>query len=200
MKLSVVLALLLALWQQNWLNALAIFAILILISLPWLIGKRYKISVPVEFEVTAVIFVYSSIFLGSFYEYYEKFWWWDVHLHLASGFLIGIFGFMVLYLLNYSKDIRLNMKAGFVALFAFAFSVTAGVFWEFLEYTGDFIFNSTMQNNSLTDTMWDLIMDAIGAFIISALGYLWMKERINFFIFDNTLKKFVQRENKNIIK
>ena len=36
------------------------------------------------------LFVFLSLFLGSAMDFYYHFWWWDLVLHTASGFLLGI--------------------------------------------------------------------------------------------------------------
>jgi hypothetical protein len=47
-------------------------------------------------------------------------------------------------------------------LFAFALACTVGVFWEFAEYTSD-VYRHTHIQQSLPETMSDLIADATGA-------------------------------------
>ena len=196
-RLSVIVAILLELYQQQWLAALSTFGILILIWLPSYFKKQFKIQVPFEFELVGVAFVYLAVFLGEANGYYMRFWWWDVYLHFTSGLLLGIFGFMLVYILNHSKQVRLSMKAGFVALFAVMFAVTIGVCWEFIEYFIDSVFGLNMQKSGLHDTMWDLIMDFSGAFVISALGYLWMKRKFDFIIFDRTIGTFITKGRKD---
>jgi flagellar biosynthesis protein FliR len=199
LRINVVLAFFVFLYQKNWLNAVSVFIILVLFSVPTYMKRRLKINIPFDFELIAVAFIYLSIFLGDLQEFYFRFWWWDVYLHLASGFLLGIIGFTLVYAINHNKNIKMNMKAGFVAMFALFFSLSIGLFWEFFEYGVDSFFNTNMQRSGLPDTMWDLIMDFIGAFIISSLGYLWMKERLSFYFFDKTLKKFI-KENQRLFE
>ena len=194
LRLNVVLAFLTSLLQKNWLNATAIFGILILIFLPTYIKRKLKIYIPFEFELIAIIFIYLAVFLGDWHGYYEMFWWWDICLHLASGFLLGIIGFALMYILNENKDIKLKMNAGFMALFALLFAVSMGVFWEFIEFGIDNFLGTNMQRSGLRDTMWDLLMDFTGAFLISSWGYFWMKGRMKLVFFDRVIKKFI---NKN---
>ena len=196
LRANVVLAFFVFLFQKSWLNAVSVFVILILFFVPTFLKRRFKIDIPFEFELIAVGFIYLSIFLGDLQKFYFKFWWWDVYLHLASGFLLGIIGFILVYILNSNKNIKVNMKAGFVAMFALFFSLSMGVFWEFFEYSMDSFFGTNMQRSGLTDTMWDLIMDFVGALIISSLGYLWMKERLSFYFFNSSLKKFIKKNQR----
>ena len=70
---------------------------------------------------------------------------------------------------------------GFVAFSAFLFAVGIGAIWEIFEFCMDGFFVSNMQKEMLgdpsgsTDTMWDLIVDTLGAIVISVLGYGYFK-------------------------
>ena len=60
-----------------------------------------------------------------------------------------------------------------------------GTVWEIFEYSMDTVFGATMQKpmlndpSGLTDTMWDLIVDAVGALVMSILGYGYIKASRN---------------------
>jgi len=193
LRLSVILSFLTSLWQKNWINAVAIFGILILIFLPTYIKNKLKIIIPFEFELIAVAFIYLAVFLGDLRDFYYIFWWWDVYLHLVSGLLFGIIGFALIYILNDNKNIKLTMQTKFVALFALLFAVSMGVFWELFEFGMDSFLGTNMQRSGLPDTMWDLLMDVTGAFMISLWGYFWMKGKFKIKFFDNYIKKFMSQ-------
>lgn len=103
-------------------------------------------------------------------------------LHTTSGFLLGIIGFLMVHVLNETEEIGMHMKPGFVAFFAFLFAIGFGVIWEIFEFAMDSFFGMNMQKpmlndpSGLTDTMWDLIVDALGALTISILGYFYIKK------------------------
>ena len=77
---------------------------------------------------------------------------------------------------------------GFVALFAFAFAVSVGALWEIFEFAADQLFGLQMQKpmlgdpSGLTDTMWDLIVDTLGAAVISGFGWWHMRRERRSFI------------------
>jgi len=152
------------------------------------------VSIPREYEVLALIFVFSSLFLGEFRSYYERFWWWDVSLHTTSGLLLGNVGFLLVYVLNEVKRIDIRMRPGFVALFAFVFVVGGGAVWEIFELSMDQLAGTNMQKpfpgdpSGLTDTMWDHIVDTIGAAVISCFGWWHMKRKSRSSIEDWTEK------------
>src|SRR5690606_8741095 len=84
-----------ALFRREWLNALLLVAIGFITMLPILLGRRFRVFIPPEMELLAIIFIFAALFLGEFRGYYVRFWWWDALLHTASGFLLGLLGFLL---------------------------------------------------------------------------------------------------------
>lgn len=170
-----------AIWQRQWLAAVMTVTILLLTVAPVAMGRRFDVFIPAEFKLLAVGFIFASLFLGEVHGYYTRFWWWDVLLHAASGFLLGIVGFLLVYVLNEKRSLRFHMSPAFVALFAFTFAVALGALWEIFEFGMDRLFGTRMQKpmlgdvSGLTDTMWDLIVDTVGATVIAILGYGYLK-------------------------
>ncbi len=170
-----------ALWDQAWFDAFIITGIFLITMLPTVFAKRFDVVIPAAFQLLTILFVFASLFLGEVHGYYLKIWWWDIALHTVSGFLLGIVGFLLVYVMNETERVSLYMKPGFIAFFAFLFAIGVGVFWEFFEYTADKVFNLAMQkpafgdSTGLTDTMTDLMVDALGAMVISLMGYRYLK-------------------------
>lgn len=177
----IALGLVLELYNRLWMNAAIVAAILALTALPALFARRARVAIPPQFELLAIAFIFASLYLGERREFYARFWWWDLALHSSSGILLGILGFLLVYLLNANPDIDLQMQPGFVAFFAFCFSVTVGGLWEIFEFAMDQLFGLNMQKpmfgdtSGLTDTMWDLIVDVVGALLVSTYGYVYMR-------------------------
>lgn len=182
----------LALWEGQWLNALAVSVIMIVTLLPFLLGRRFQVYIPPEFEALTVILIFSALFLGEVHGYYTRFWWWDALLHTASGFILGILGFLLVYVLNEKEEIGLHMKPGFVALFAFMFAVGMGALWEIFEFAMDSLFGFNMQKTGLVDTMGDLIVDTVGALTISILGYGYLKKDGNRSFLEQWIQHFIR--------
>ena len=67
-----------------------------------------------------------------------------------------------------------------------------GGIWEIFEFGMDSFFGLNMQKSGLVDTMWDLVVDTIGALVISLLGYFYLK-RGDSLIFDRVIHRFVKR-------
>jgi uncharacterized membrane protein YjdF len=170
-----------AVWDQQWLTAGATVGIIVITLIPLLMAKSLRVHTPPEFELLAIAFVFASLFLGEIRGYYTRFWWWDIALHTSSGFLLGIVGFLLVYVLNETENIDLHMTPIFVAFFAFLFAIGIGALWEIFEYGMDSFFGMNMQKemrgdpSGLTDTMWDMIVNTVGALVIALLGYGHLK-------------------------
>lgn len=188
LKLSLAIGALLMFFQGRYQAMMEILVILLITFMPVLLGKRFDVRIPHGFETMAVIFLYMSLFLGEFGDYYNRFWWWDMVLHSGSAFLLGILGFLLVYVLNEKKEINLDLKPHFVALFAFLFAVGIGTIWEIFEFFMDQVFGLNMQKSGLVDTMWDLIVDVIGAAVIAILGWGYIKTRET----DSFLERFIE--------
>lgn len=161
--------------QGQWLAAATTLGIVFVALLPALLGRRFNLNMPAGFELLAILFVFGSLFLGEVHGYYTRFWWWDALLHTGSAFLLGILGFMLVYLINQKQLGATTLKPSFMALFSFSFAVSLGALWEIFEFAMDQIFGMNMQKSGLVDTMWDLIVDVVGAAIIAILGYGYLK-------------------------
>lgn len=172
------------------------FVIAIISSLPILMGKHFQVKIPAEFEFLAVVFIFAALFLGTVYDFYERFWWWDIVLHTSSGVILGIIGFLLVYVLNEKKDIELELNPRFIALFAFIFAVALGSFWEIFEYTMDQLFDLKMQETSLEDTMWDLIVDTLGALFMSLLGWTYLRNLGNVSFLEKWINNFLDKNPK----
>lgn len=173
----------------QWETAVITACIGLVTHLPAIIGRRYRLELPPAFEALAVLFVFGSLFLGEVRGYYTRFWWWDALLHIGAGFLVGILGFMLVYTLNERGLGSLQLRASFVSLFSFTFSLAIGALWEIFEFGMDQVFGLNMQKSGLVDTMWDMIVNVIGAAVIALLGYGWLKTSE----VDSFLERWIER-------
>lgn len=192
LQIIMLAGLVLSVYERSWLNAFLIAGILVLTLLPTALGRRFDVHIPPEFELLAILFIFASLFLGEMRGYYGRFVWWDIALHTGSGFLLGVLGFLLVYVLNQQEDIELHMKPGFVALFSFVFAVAIGAIWEIFEFAVDGLFGLNMQKSGLIDTMWDLIVDTVGALIVALLGYLYMRRGVESFL-ERWIENFIER-------
>lgn len=185
-----------SIYEQQWLNTAVISGILLLTALPTLILRRLDVFIPPEFELLTIGFIFAALFLGETRDFYGRFWWWDLALHATSGALVGILGFLLVYVLNATPRLHMHMRPGFVAFFAFCFALTVGALWEVFEFAMDELAGMNMQTpflgdpSGLTDTMWDLIVDALGALALVLTGYLYVKRGMTSFI-ERWIQRFI---------
>jgi len=165
------------------------FIILVITFLPMILGTHLNLKIPYEFESLAIVFICMSPFFGEVLDFYNRYWWWDVMLHTQSGFLLGITGFLLVYVLNENENINLDLSPGFIAFFACMFATAIGTIWEIFEYIMDQTFGLNMQKSGLQDTMWDLIVDFFGALLISILGYGYLQTHES----DSFLERWIDR-------
>lgn len=164
-----------SLFQNSWLHAIVAFGSFLLTLIPVILGKNFKVSLPISYQVILLIFIFCAQFLGELVDYYQKFWWWDILLHTSSGVLLGYVGFLLVYILNVADEVSITMSPIFVAFFSLTFAIFCGAVWEIFEFSMDNFFGLNMQKSGLIDTMWDLIVDTIGALIASISGYIELK-------------------------
>lgn len=199
LQLILLLEAVLALWSQRWFTAFLSSMIILITLLPLVFERRFRIHIPPDLQLAAICFVFASLFLGEIRDYYTRFWWWDMALHTLSGFLLGIVGFLLVHIMNEIDDIHVHMKPGFVAFFAFMFALGMGALWEILEFAMDSLLGMNMQKpmlgdpSGLTDTMWDLIVDAVGALVISILGWRYLKNPGQKSLLERWIDAFVAR-------
>ncbi len=173
-RLLVLIAMVNFIINQNWLMLFVGGLTIFLTFLPSIIKEKYKVVLPVEFELLIILFIYASLVLGDIQGYFTKIWWWDIVMHATSGVALGFVGFLMLYILYKGKKIRANPLT--IAIFSFSFALAIGTLWEIFEFAVDSLTGLNMQRSGLIDTMWDLIVNSLGALFASWLGYLYLKK------------------------
>jgi hypothetical protein len=164
----------------RWQHAFLVAGVMLAFLFPVALRRGREPLIPVEIQLFAVLFIFATLFLGEVRDYYERIWWWDLALHTSAGLLLGVLGFLVVYILNADEAVDMHMRPAFLALFAFFFATALGGLWEVFEFAMDQTFGLTMQKpmfgdpSGLTDTMWDLIVNAIGAAAASLAGWRYI--------------------------
>ncbi len=176
---------------------------IVVLFYPNMVLKKKEIEIPSNLYLLYVIFLFCAIFLGEVRNFYHIVPYWDTILHTFSGGMIAALGFSFISLLNDKDNIHLKLSPFFVAFFAFTFAITLGVVWEVYEYTADGLLGLNMQKFlledgtalvgrlALEDTMEDLIVDGVGAFVISAIGYISLKYNKGW------IEKIILRKKRN---
>ena len=116
-------------------------------------------------------------------------------LHIGSGFLLGIIGFLAVFVLNHTDRIPQGITPFFLCFFAVTFAISLGVVWEIFEFAVDRISPATnMQSleTGVVDTMHDLIVDTLGAVLVAGMAWAYLRTGRYSFIADG-VGKFVRR-------
>lgn len=192
-----VVAFLAALATARWSLAFVSVLALVLSLLPVLADGRFGIRLPMRFVAAIVIFVFATIFLGEAFDFYNRFWWWDIALHGGSAVGFGLIGFLFVFML-FEGNLYVA-PAWAVGFMSFCFALTIGAVWEIFEFAMDQIFGLNMQKSGLIDTMWDLILDTIGAATGAFTGFLYLKGR-SLGGLTGVLQEFIQKNRRHFRK
>lgn len=159
----------------RWSLAFVSIVTLILSLVPPFLARRLSLTLPLPFLMLTTLFFIASIFLGEALDFYERLWWWDLALHGSSALGFGLSGFLFVFML-FEGD-RLAAPPWAIAFMTFCVAMTIGALWEIFEFGMDRTFGLNMQKSGLFDTMGDLIINAVGAGIASATGYIYLHQR-----------------------
>lgn len=174
-------------WETLWSAVMT----LLLFILPTVLEKRIAIRIPTTFQIIILLFIFASMYLGEIHSYFYRYRWWDRMLHTASAVILSYSGFILIYSMNKDNKINVKLSPKFMALFSFCFAIMVSAVWEIFEYATDSILGLDMQKArnleqvygffdtrlGVKDTMSDLIVDAIGAYIVSLIGYFHLKRK-----------------------
>lgn len=161
----------------------------IIIFLPSRVERKFGIDIPDIMEIVFYIFLFCAIYLGEVRNFYFRIPYWDLILHCFSAVMLGALGFVIVNFFNDTEKLNIQLSPFFVALFAFCFAFACGAVWEIYEFAADSILGTNMQKfitadgtvligrEAVADTMEDLIVDALGAFVMTALGYFNLRKQ-----------------------
>jgi len=142
--------------------------------------KTTRLKIPSGIAVLFVLFVVFSLVLGSYYDFYERFAWWDDVLHAFYGAAFAVVGFIIIQYISYQY--RITNQIFIICLFSFCFSVTGGVIWEMYEFIYDLMTGGNMQRThvgrGVDDTMYDLILESSAALVVNIFIYYYLKSGI----------------------
>lgn len=201
LKSLVVFTIIISIIELNLFHTASGIIILLFSALPAIIGRKLRITLPVEVDLVITTFLFMHFILGEAADYY-RFFWFDIMLHSLSGIIIGLVGFVIIYFFLYTRRIETNPLL--VVVFSVSFSLAVGALWEIFEFLIDLSFGFNMQKSGLNDTMKDLIVDFFGACIVGIGAYRYLtkgeagiiKTTVNRFIQYNVRLQIKRQEKK----
>ena len=173
LRLTLLIAMAVSIYYNSWTNLALSVLTMLLTFLPSWFEKKYKIDIPLDFELIIILFIYASLFLGEINNFYEYFWWWDILLHAVSAFSFTCIGFVILSIVFEVNQVKAH--PAWLSIFSFCFAISIGVLWEIYEFSMDQLFGFNMQKSGLMDTMWDLITDCLGSAFASLTSYSYLE-------------------------
>lgn len=146
-------------FSQQWESLFTCLLTLVLFMAPSFVERKLHIKLPTLLEITVLIFIFCAEVLGEIACFYIKYPLWDTMLHTINGFLFAAFGFCLVDLLNENHNVKFRLSPNFLALVAFCFSMTIGIFWEFFEFSMDHLFALDMQKDTLLAEFQSVTLD-----------------------------------------
>lgn len=148
-----------------------------LVVVPAWIARTSAANLPVEIELVLLWWLVGDMTLGRLAALYDTSAWFDKALHLGNSVLLGMLGFLAVYVLHFTGKFPAGKVVAGIVIVVLTLGI--GAFWEILEYVSDLLFAKGAQGSPLfaplDDTMWDLILDGVGGLIGSVLGPAYMR-------------------------
>jgi len=156
--------------QRDWLHVATSLFTFVVSFIPLWAEKWFKIRLPLWLQTTYVLFIFMSMFMGEVLHMYGQFFWWDDLAHTVYGIIMAFGVVLWLELMKARKSVKLPAVAQ--VLFVFSFVVCVAALWEIFEFISDQWFGTWSQNDSLFDTMLDMIEGTLGCLVVCG-WYVW---------------------------
>jgi hypothetical protein len=126
--------------------------------------------------ITSAVFLHAlgTIKILGYESFYRDIWWWDHLTHSLSASVVAGAGYATVRAISEHSD-EVHLPPRFVFVFILTFVMAFGVLWEVLEFaiaevaavlgTG-----TVLTQYGLTDSLWDLVFDTLGAVVVAIWG------------------------------
>lgn len=131
-----------------------------LMVLPSIVAKKLKVVLPSTLEVVILLFIFAAEILGEINSFYVRVPHWDTMLHTINGFLCAAIGFCLVDMMNRNARFSIQLSPLYLAIVSFCFSMTVGVLWEFIEFSGDFFLGLDAQKDTVVNAIHSVSLDA----------------------------------------
>lgn len=152
-------------------------SIILVLLVPKILRKLFKLKISKYIELVYIIFVILAHFFGSVVNLYNTTSWYDLFAHFISGVLTAILSVIIMKWFGvYNKR-----NKGFNIIFMISFVLMVASIWEFIEFSGDHIFNLNLQHaieTGVTDTIEDMLMAFSGSIIVLIIYLLDKKNKM----------------------
>lgn len=128
------------------------FGTILLVLLPMLAERLFSCRICLPLYLFTLVYAIGPM-LGHCWKLYYTLPWWDKLLHTSAGMIFAILGAYLFDLLAQEKQ-----KPIVRILFAFCFSVTVSVLWEFAEFGADTFLGMDMQNDRVVSRITSYLL------------------------------------------
>ena len=155
-------------------SALIMFVVTLI---PFFVACRMNISFPwfVYFLIALALWFHTAGYIQGYYELYYPYY--DKIAHLVSGITVALLGFIgVMFLDQYWK---MTLTTPFIVGFTIIFGMALGAFWEIYEFLVDTFLGGSLagpMQNSLNDTMLDMMFVLAGSVIVAIMGVFYFRK------------------------
>lgn len=130
-----------------------------LMVLPSIVAKKLKVVLPSTLEIIILLFIFAAEILGEINCFYVRVPHWDTMLHTLNGFLCAAIGFCLVDMMNRNARFSIQLSPLYLAIVSFCFSMTVGVLWEFIEFSGDFLLGFDAQKDTVVNAIHSVSLD-----------------------------------------
>lgn len=159
LRFIVIALMVLSIVDGNYENAFVCLLALVLFLVPAFLQRHLDVRFPSLLQIVILLFIFAAEILGELSNYYVQYRHWDTLLHSTWGFLCAAIGFSLIDILNRDVRIKLSISPLYLAIAAFCFSMTIGVFWEFFEFFADTVLGLDMQKDTLIHSFQSVMLD-----------------------------------------
>ena len=119
------------------------------------------------------LFLFGLSTLGSYFDLYQKLWWFDIPMHMCGGF----WSTLIILVYFYSHRVRGEKPASlsFVFLLGVGGGLLVGLGWEVFEYIFTNIIATVPWDP--VDTSADVLNDVIGG-VLGVFLYRYLLDRV----------------------
>lgn len=190
--ISMVILIITAIYDFIFRGGEKLFRIALMAITLWIMYGVYKKTFLRKTRISFYLiysFIFGAMYLGNVFDFYLIIPMYDKILHLLSGLILGMIGY-ILFVHVSNGVTEGSFKRYMPILFSIIFSIAGAAVWEIWEFSTDQLFGFASQNNSLHDTMWDIICGSLMGVIANIPIYLY-------YIKSKKIK-FIENLNKEI--
>jgi hypothetical protein len=116
---------------------------------------------PFSFSILVLIILITLHIVGSHYSLYWKYVWYDIIVHIISGFWVALLILWLASVLGQVNSLKEYKAKSF--LIAFVASIIVGIFWELFENIGQITYIQAA--GYYLDTTFDILSDGLGGLL-----------------------------------